>query len=310
VQRSRLWAGESLGGIGGARAKNVVRAVAAEMEPPNARATEGFAAVHVVANDEDSKALLAAWGCGGGDADEPGNDYEVDVVSKFPRTRHLMDLGAATRDDLRVPTPAAWLAAPAGTSVVVEEKIDGANMGFRVGTDGGIMAQNRSHFVTPSSHPQFRKLDAFLRRTEGAMRSFVLRDRNLVLYGEWVYATHSVAYDALPDFFVAFDLRCLLTGEFVSRAELELVLRGTGLSATPLLMRRPAGEVRLDRDILPLVHRQSSLASESASEGVYVRLERDGLTQDRAKIVRPGFVAGCERWDRFSVTANGVVATE
>jgi len=141
----------------------------------------------------------------------------------------------------------------------------------------------------------------------------VLRDRNLILYGEWAYALHSTSYDSLPGYFVAFDLRCVLTDAFVSRPELELILRGTGIPQTPLLLRRPAAEGRqkanaMMAEILRLVERKSTFAVDTPAEGVYVRLQRGLWTVDRAKIVRPQFICGNEHWTRGGVTINELSA--
>lgn len=45
-----------------------------------------------------------------------------------------------------------------GQTVTLEEKVDGANLGFAIAQDGTITAQNRAHFVNDASHPQFRSL--------------------------------------------------------------------------------------------------------------------------------------------------------
>ena len=86
---------------------------------------------------------------------------------KFPRTAHLLDLGSATTDDIVASIPAigssdAW----ADVRVVITEKVDGANMGFSLSADRTqILVQNRSHYVNPASHEQFRKLGLWVNRS-------------------------------------------------------------------------------------------------------------------------------------------------
>jgi len=305
---------DHVGGISGARGRRVVADMAKTLEPVSGSDAEGFARVHIVSCDADSEELLALWGCGA-PAEDAGDTAHTCGVVKFPRTHHLVDLGAATRDDLRVDDASKWLCAERGGEVVViEEKIDGANMGLRIAEDGEkLEVQNRSHHVAAASHPQWKKLGSFVDVHTAALRRKCLRDRNLILYGEWVYARHSVGYNLLPAYFIAFDLRCLLTGEFVARSELETALAGTGVNLTPLLMRRSLGGggngVSLERDVMPLVKRPSSFSAAAgaepvAAEGVYVRVERSGLLHRRAKIVRVDFVAGHERWDRGPIEPN------
>ena len=48
------------------------------------------------------------------------------------------------------------------STVIVEEKIDGANLGFSLSVTGQIQAQNRSHFVTQAEHRQFGQLTLWI----------------------------------------------------------------------------------------------------------------------------------------------------
>jgi atypical dual specificity phosphatase len=196
-----------------------------------------------------------------------------------------------------------------GDYIIVEEKIDGANLGLRLGEDGyTIIAQNRSHIVHSKSHEQFKKLDKWVLDNTKVLRR-VLRDQNLILYGEWVYALHSTSYDHLPGYFVAFDLRCVLTDTWASRRELECMLQGTDISLTPLLLTKPSApssreaKALLDQ-ILKQVERKSSFATDFQAEGVYVRMQRNLWTLDRGKIVRGNFICGNKRWNRDAITVN------
>ncbi|HMM73809.1 MAG TPA: RNA ligase family protein, partial [Rhodocyclaceae bacterium] len=61
---------------------------------------------------------------------------------RFPHTPHLAWLGPdAPRDD-KVLAPAEARALLSG-EVVVEEKLDGANLGLSLAPDGSLRAQNR-----------------------------------------------------------------------------------------------------------------------------------------------------------------------
>lgn len=193
-----------------------------------------------------------------------------------------------------------------GDYLTVEEKIDGANLGFRLTDDGRVIAQNRSHVVHSKYHAQFAKLDKYINDNAEVLRR-VLRDQNQILYGEWVYALHSTAYDRLPGYFVAFDLRCVLTDTFVSRSELQAMLLGTGIPLTPLLWSKPAANTSVEaklmmKEVLDLVNRKSSFAADTQAEGVYVRVQNDRSTTDRAKLVRPHFIPGNEHWSRGIIT--------
>ncbi|EEY56133.1 uncharacterized protein PITG_08918 [Phytophthora infestans T30-4] len=85
----------------------------------------------------------------------------VDLLSpplpllKFPRTPHLLDLGAATSDDLVSDFSNIALVVDSDTTVVITEKVDGANMGISLSPEGALIVQNRSHVINSESHRQF-----------------------------------------------------------------------------------------------------------------------------------------------------------
>jgi len=91
---------------------------------------------------------------------------------KFPRTEHLFDAGgkAVTRDDLLVRDLDFFL--DGNKMIHVEEKVDGANVGFSLLPNGQILCQNRSHYVTASSQAQFEKLPLWLDQYGEALKTF------------------------------------------------------------------------------------------------------------------------------------------
>ncbi len=71
--------------------------------------------------------------------------------------------------------------------VVVEEKVDGANLGFSVGDAGALRAQNRGRYLDLTSlDGQWRPLRRWL-----SSRAHALSDAlgpKLMRFGEWYYA--------------------------------------------------------------------------------------------------------------------------
>ena len=171
---------------------------------------------------------------------------EKEVLFKFPRTRHLFDAGGSgvSRDDLLLDEGEEALfysgrsagsrargrrpGAPAGRLVCIEEKVDGANLGISVGEDLQLRVQNRSHFVNSKTHAQFSTLDSWLEENSAALYE-LLQSRSLVLFGEWLYAKHSIHYTQLPGYFMAFDLFDKSVGKFFSWRERNRRLEGTGI---------------------------------------------------------------------------------
>ncbi|PWW73954.1 hypothetical protein C7212DRAFT_365452 [Tuber magnatum] len=220
--------------------------------------------------------------------------FEPLSMKKFPRTRHLLNLGSATRDDLIIPE--TDLPGYFSRRVTVEEKIDGANLGFSLSSDLSILVQNRSHYVSASDAAQFAQLDRWLGSRGPALISVLHRDHTLperfILFGEWVAALHTVHYTTLPDVFLAFDLYDRLEGRFATPGILRTVLAGSGIHAVPILSE---GGVLDEVELLGFLDRKSTFGEEVV-EGVVVRWD----SGERAKVVRSGFVAG-RHWTRYGV---------
>ncbi|KAJ3187298.1 hypothetical protein HDU85_006586 [Gaertneriomyces sp. JEL0708] len=239
-------------------------------------------------------------------------------VYKFPRTRHLYNLGAASRDDLVLHSAdaAQFLSTADGSTITIEEKVDGANLGISIDeTSMSFRVQNRSHYVNAKSHEQFRKLDKWLLdhsedlfkvlrpwdSEDTAGSSATVSRAKLILYGEWMYARHSIHYQHLPSLFLVFDLYNTRTQKFVGRAELTKLLRATSLHQVPSIsVPAPLSEQTLKN--LVLTH--PSAYYPGVVEGVYLRKDRNGALLDRAKMVRPDFIAGNDHWNKGGVVRN------
>ncbi|CUS10242.1 unnamed protein product [Tuber aestivum] len=221
-------------------------------------------------------------------------------MRKFPRTRHLLNLGGATRDDLIIPE--TDLPRYFSRSVTIEEKIDGANLGFSLSSDLSVLVQNRSHYVSSSEAAQFAQLDRWLGSHGPALISVLHRDPTLperfILFGEWAAALHTVPYTTLPDVFLAFDLYDRLEDRFATPGILRGVLSGSGIHAVPILWE---GGVLDEGELLKFLDRKSTFGEEVV-EGVVVRWD----SGERAKVVRSGFVAG-RHWSKNMMVKNGVV---
>jgi atypical dual specificity phosphatase len=161
------------------------------------------------------------------------------TICKFPRTPHLIDVGAATVDDVHTDL-ANFQPLSRRTRIVITEKIDGANMGFSLSScRDRIVVQNRSHYVNSTSHEQFKKLNAWLVQHDQDLRHVLDRDpyfaERYILFGEWAFATHSIAYTELPDWFLAYDLYDRSSKTFVCTSGLEAILAGTSIRRVPIL---------------------------------------------------------------------------
>ncbi|KAI4760905.1 hypothetical protein E4T52_07039 [Aureobasidium sp. EXF-3400] len=239
-------------------------------------------------------------------SDVPERPY----IYKFPRTRHLFNIGSASRDDLILSSSdaAAFLqSSDHSTTVIVEEKVDGANLGISFDSSGTIRVQNRSHYVNSTSHAQFKKLEKWLNDHYESLSNVLdakgSQPSRWILYGEWLFAKHSIHYTNLPDLFLAFDLFDSEAGNFLSREALSERLEGTNIHQ----VRSVEIEKLDEQSLIDIVRSRESSYYEGIIEGVYLRRQKDGKTIDRAKIVRSDFIAGDEHWNRRGMTPNVVM---
>merc|ERR1712066_860959 len=203
--------------------------------------SEGFTEIVKLYDEEDVRNYLKSWDCEQIEIEEEENHDKTNKFYKFPRTRHLINLGSATRDDLLVDLKSfksnnKGISSYFETTGSVEmcEKVDGAQMGFSMDEDYQILVQSRSHYVNSKSHKQFKMLDKWLATFSGDLYE-ILGDSDHILFGEWLYAKHSVEYQNLPNYFLAFDLFNKKEGKFYSREILENRLKGTNIKTVDLV---------------------------------------------------------------------------
>ena len=59
------------------------------------------------------------------------------------------------------------------------------------------------------------------------------------MFGEWLYAKHSIHYTQLPSYFISFDLFDRKENKFYSRRERNRILDETTLPYVPLIQEQP-----------------------------------------------------------------------
>jgi hypothetical protein len=215
----------------------------------------------------------------------------TDTFTKYPRTPHLF--GSRGTDDDKHLSEAESLALLANDSLIVEEKLDGTNVGIHFTSSGRLVLQCRGHEITPGMHAQY---DLFKQWTMGKrpMLESMLADQ-LLLFGEWLYARHSVHYRRLPHYFFEFDIYDKKKEKFLDLESRLTLLEGTGLLTVPVVHRGAMSAQELQRLIGPsrfdsLFENPLTGRTDNLMEGLYLRTEADGRVTARAKLVRPEFV--------------------
>lgn len=219
---------------------------------------------------------------------------------RFPHTPHIAWLGEGQpRDDkVLAPYEVDELLADA---VRVEEKLDGANLGISLGSDGQLRAQNRGQYLIEPYVGQFSRLTSWLAQHQWQLHAQLSTD--LILFGEWCAARHSLDYENLPDWFVVFDVYDRAAQRFWSSQRRNAMAESLGLSAVPALCEGKASLIQLKK----LLASTTSRYREGAPEGLVVRRESEQWCESRAKLVRAEFTQTIsDHWRSRSIEWNKV----
>ena len=211
--------------------------------------------------------------------------------TKYPRTPHLFG-AKGTADDKHL-NEADSIRFVSDDSLIVEEKIDGTNVGIHFSNAGEMVLQCRGHLITEGMHPQY---DLF--KQWAAVKRHVLEsqlENRFILFGEWAYARHSILYRKLTHYFFEFDLYDKEQGVFLDLNQRLALLEGTGIQTVPILHRGAVTREQLAAMIGPSqfdgqFDNPITKRTDNLMEGVYLRTEANGVVTGRAKSVRPEFV--------------------
>jgi hypothetical protein len=235
-----------------------------------------------------------------------------DDFMKYPRTPHLFG-SQGTEDDKRLGRKQSE-AFISDSSLIIEEKLDGTYVGIHFTSTGRMILQCRGHEITEGMHPQY---DLFKQWT--SVKRPVLEEMlgsRFILYGEWLYARHSVHYRALPHYFFEFDIYDKAAAYFLDVERRMQILENRGIHTVPVIHHGKAGVEKL-RTLIgtsafnsdfenPVTGRRDDLM-----EGIYLRTEAEGKVTGRAKMVRPEFVEKVkksEHWQHEAMVPNLLVS--
>jgi hypothetical protein len=248
-------------------------------------------------------------------------------LHKYPRTCHLEGSRLQPGDEDLLAVSFADLA---GRYLVIEEKLDGANAGLSFDEDGTLRLQSRGHYLTGGNREKHFNL---FKQWAGA-HAPALRERlgsRYVLFGEWLYARHTIYYDQLPHYFLEFDLYDRETNTFLSTERRRELLAGLSVVSVPVLWQGKARKLEelvalvgpslfksaSWRDRLTGLCQEMGLDSErvwsetdssDAMEGLYIKHEERGQVVGRYKWVRASFLTAVvdsgTHWLRRPIVPN------
>lgn len=231
-------------------------------------------------------------------------------IYKYPRTQHLEGSGIQCGDD---DLDIASFRELAGRHLVIEEKMDGANSAISFDSNGRLLLQSRGHYLVGGAREaQFYLFKTWAHRY--TMELWEVLTERYVMYGEWLYAKHTIFYTNLPHYFLEFDIYDKTTGTFLSteqRARLRAIMpfvipvkvlyagkADTLQSLTSLIgPSHFIGDHHLDRlraicqdKGLDATRALQETDSSSLMEGLYIKVEEEDIVKERYKYVRASFL--------------------
>ncbi|WP_070000729.1 RNA ligase family protein [Cellulosilyticum sp. I15G10I2] len=228
---------------------------------------------------------------------------------KYPRTKHITGSMLQTGDNNLKAVPFKQIM---GKYVVLEEKIDGANSGISFSQSGQLLLQSRGHFLTGGHREKhFHLFKTWSSRYSEEL--YKLLGSRYIMYGEWMYAKHTIFYDQLPHYFMEFDMYDKQEKLFLSTKE-----RGKMLQSYPFIhsvkvlyegkiekidtIRNLIGasyfiseksikrlKKACEKQELDFIKVQSETDLSGIMEGIYIKVEDLYKVSERYKYVRESF---------------------
>ena len=235
---------------------------------------------------------------------------------KYPRTPHLegSNLQPGDGDLLRV-----QFGDIRGRFLTVEEKVDGSNSAISFGTDGEILLQSRGHYLDGGyGEKQFALMKQWA--TSHKDTFYNILGKRYIMYGEWLYAKHTVFYDALLHYFLEFDIFDREKNVFLDTDSRKRMLEGSPVVSVPVI---GTGIFNSEKELLSLLGRSNYVTDDPKKsledvcekagldfsrvlsetdvsgkmEGVYIKVEEGGKVAARLKYVRKEFSQSVENAD-------------
>lgn len=233
----------------------------------------------------------------------------MNSIHKYPRTQHLQGsrLGPGDEDLEQIP-----LESLKGKFLVIEEKLDGANCAISFSEQGELLLQSRGHYLSGGPREaQFQLFKSWAHRFSGEF--WEVLGARYVMYGEWLYAKHTVFYDQLPHYFHEFDILDRDEQRFLDTESRALLLEGLPVCSVPVLYKGSGDDFKnpgslvtnslyksvdwkqnLREKALELGQSPDLVATQTDSsdlaEGLYLKVEANGLVTERFKWVRWDFL--------------------
>ncbi|WP_164503486.1 RNA ligase family protein [Pleionea sediminis] len=212
---------------------------------------------------------------------------------KYPRTYHLEDKLDKKDDSL------AGLLSK-GEYFVIEEKMDGTQVGISFDLKGHLQIQSRGSFI--DSRPEFDLLKQWV--WQFSTELIQLLGERYILFGEWLFAKHTLYYNCLPDYFLEFDIYDRKDNQFLSTVARQNLLDNYSFIHSVRVIETTSS-ITLS-ELTSLIGKSSFITEDAhqslaeserkhtdhngSMEGLYIKVENASSVIARYKYIRPDFI--------------------
>ena len=229
---------------------------------------------------------------------------------KYPKTLALERLKV---NDVLYPLPI-----PAGHCLVVEEKMDGTQLGLSFDAHAQPVLQSRGTIITLET--EFAWMKAWVWQHYSALYDCL--GQRYVLFGEWLWTKHTLFYDLLPSYWLEFDVYDRESQQFLSTPARQALL--TDLDLLPSVRVIACLQQTLLNELGALIGQSAFMSANAYAklpanalnhtdtsglmEGLYLKLENTDYVVQRYKLIRPEFIRFIQQqathWQKQAVIKN------
>lgn len=214
-------------------------------------------------------------------------------LPKYPRTFHIEGSKGIEESEA---IPFSELQ---GKPLVIEEKMDGSMVSICFDNSGTLHIRHRNQEVRGT---EFDLMKSWVAKRLDQL--FDLLEDRYVMYGEWLFARHTITYNLLPDYFLEFDIFDRQENHFLSTVRRKQILQGQPIHSVHVLDN---WRYRRKSDVVQWAEGPSAFGM-GHKEGLYIKIEDDGVVQRRYKYIRKEFTDAIQKagkhWSELPFVQN------
>jgi len=209
------------------------------------------------------------------------------IAPEFHRIPHFSkEISKSTHDDIVLDESIDF-----PIECYVQEKIDGANMG--VSFYNGPILRNREHIlnkgytkIRTNAKKQFTSAWNWLHSHENDIKLIEeIWQSPITVFGDWMFYSHSIFYDKLPDLFIAYDIWSVEDHKYIAPDVVESLLKQTSIN----YIKPNKITFNSIQEIIDYSEKDSDFKN-GIREGIVIKTSEGEFLKDTFKVVNKHFI--------------------